>query len=81
MRTARDSELAIAARETAPIVIETPATLEMVFLVEDMAETATWIEGVRRTGPRTAAFTDTNLLALYRRFVAVLYLARSVVDP
>jgi len=61
--------------------IETPATLEIVFLVEDMAETATWIEGVRRTGPRTAAFTDTNLLALYRRFVAVLYLARSVVDP
>lgn len=60
--------------------IQLPARLEVTFLVEDMAEMATWIGGVERSTPRTVVIEDTDTLAIYRRFVAVVYLTRALVD-
>ncbi len=58
-----------------------PARVEVTFLYEDMAEMATWIGGVERTGPRAVAMEDDDSLRLYRRFVALVYLTRALVDP
>jgi D-amino peptidase len=42
----------------------------------DMAEMATWVGEVERTGDRTVAIASGDPLALYRRFVAVVALTR-----
>jgi D-amino peptidase len=63
-----------------PPAIELPATLEVTFLTSDMAEAATWIRGVQRAGPRTVTITDDDPLRLYRTFVTLIALIRSVVE-
>lgn len=60
--------------------IELPATLEVTFLTSDMAEMATWIRGVQRAGTRTVTATDDDPLGLYRSFVAIIALTRSIVE-
>jgi D-amino peptidase len=57
-----------------------PARLDMQFLTADMAEMATWLAGVERRGPRTVALEDDDTLALYKRFVTIIYLTRSLAD-
>ncbi len=57
-----------------------PATLEITFLVADMAEMATCIRGVERLAPRTVRIVNDHLLDLYRTFITVLTLTRSLVD-
>ena len=57
-----------------------PVPLEVTFLVADMAEMAAWIRGVERVGPRTVILSNDNLLDLYRMFVTVVTLTRSLVD-
>jgi D-amino peptidase len=57
-----------------------PVPLEVTFLVADMAEMAAWILGVERVGPRTVILSNDNLLDLYRMFVTVVTLTRSLVD-
>lgn len=63
-----------------PPALEQPVKLEVTFLVADMAEMATWIKGVEQIGPRTVILTNDSLLDLYRAFVAVVTLTRSLVD-
>ena len=63
-----------------PPAIGLPATLEITFLTADMAEMATWIRGVQRGGPRAVAITDDDPLRLYRTFVTIVALTRSVVE-
>lgn len=63
-----------------PRPLASPARLEITFLVEDMARMATWITGVERTAPRTVVMEDTDTLALYERFVTILYLVRALAD-
>ena len=63
-----------------PSPIRVPAELQITFLEEDMAEMATWIQGVERSAPRRVSMRDTDTLALYRRFVAVVYLTRALID-
>jgi D-amino peptidase len=76
--TARD---AIANLPSAtPIAIDLPATLEVRFLNGDMAEMATWIRGVERLDNRTVAMTDDDPIRLYRTFVTVVALTRSIVE-
>ncbi len=41
---------------------------------------AAWIRGVERVGPRTVILSSDNLLDLYRMFVMVVTLTRSLVD-
>lgn len=66
--------------EADPRPLTLPARLDVAFLTEDMAEMATWVGGVERSGLRTASLEDADPLALYRRFVAVVYLTRELVD-
>jgi len=63
-----------------PPVFQQPVSLEVTFLVADMAEMALWVRGVERVGPRTIVISSENLLDLYRIFVTVVTLTRSLVD-
>jgi D-amino peptidase len=62
-----------------PPAIELPATLEVTFLTADMAEMSTWIRGVDRAGARGVTVTDDDPLALFRTFVTIVALTRSIV--
>lgn len=57
-----------------------PVSLEITFLVADMAEMAQWVRGVERMGARTVKLVGDNLLDLYRMFVTVVTLTRALVD-
>jgi len=63
-----------------PPVFKRPISLEVTFLVADMAEMALWVRGVERVGPRTIALSSENSLDLYRIFVTVVTLTRALVD-
>ena len=68
------------AREISPPAIELPATLEVTFLTADMAEMSTWIRGVERAAARVVTSTDDDPLRLYRTFVTIISLTRSIVE-
>ncbi len=57
-----------------------PVTIEITFLVADMAEMAYWIRDVERVSARTVQLVGENLLDLYRTFVTVVMLTRGLVD-
>jgi D-amino peptidase len=61
-------------------VIHLPATLEVQLLSPDMAEQATWLRGVERVASTTVAFTDDDPLRLYRTFMTLVFLTRSLVE-
>ncbi len=63
-----------------PPQVELPATLEVLFHNGDLAEMATWVTGVERVGPTTVHITADDGIALYRRFVTVVTLTRSIVE-
>ena len=63
-----------------PPEFKQPVSLEVTFLVADMAEMALWVRGVERVGPRTVALAAEGLLDLYRMFVTVVTLTRALVD-
>ncbi len=63
-----------------PPSFERPVSLEVTFLVADMADMACWVRNVERLATRTIAIRDENLLDLYRSFVAVILLTRALVD-
>jgi D-amino peptidase len=63
-----------------PPVFSRPVSLEVTFLVADMAEMALCVRGVERVGPRTITISSEDLLDLYRMFVTVVTLTRSLVD-
>jgi D-amino peptidase len=60
--------------------IELPATLELTFLTADMAEMASWVPGVERIHPRTVRIIEQTPLVLFRRFVTLVALTRSLVE-
>src|SRR5579859_6684350 len=57
-----------------------PVTLEITFLVADMAEMALWVRGVERLAARTIKVVGDDLLDLYCTFVTIVTLTRSLVD-
>jgi len=59
---------------------EMPVSLEITFLVADMAEMALWVRGVERVASRTVRIVNDNLLDLYCMFVTVVTLTRALVD-
>jgi D-amino peptidase len=63
-----------------PPPFQLPVTMEITFLVADMAEMATWIRGVERVAARTVHVASSDLLDLYRTFVTIVTLTRSLVD-
>jgi D-amino peptidase len=60
--------------------IDLPARLEVDFLTADMAGMATWITGVKQIAERTIVLEGSNPLELYRAFVAIIFLTRSIVE-
>jgi D-amino peptidase len=69
---------ALAAAE--PPSITLPATLEVTYRNPDLAELATWVDGVVRTGTSTVAMTDDDPVRLYRRFIATVLLTRDIAE-
>jgi D-amino peptidase len=61
-----------------PPAIDLPATLEVTFLTSDMAEMSTWVRGVERAAARVVSITDEEPLRLYRTFVTIVSLTRSL---
>jgi D-amino peptidase len=57
-----------------------PSMLEITWRTPDMAEMATWVKNVERVDSRTTAFTDTDLLRLYRRFIGAITLTRNLAE-
>lgn len=68
------------ARDGRPPSYGHPTRMEMQFLTADIAEMAAWIDGVQRTAARTVTMSDDDTLALYKRFVTICYLARTLAD-
>lgn len=64
--------------EMRPPSFAQPISMEIDFLTADMAEAACWVGGVERVAARTVRLDDGDPLALYRRFVAVIYLMRGL---
>jgi len=56
------------------------ATLEISVRTTDIAEAATWVRGVERTGPRELRFTGPDSLSVYRSFCAAIMLTRTVAE-
>jgi D-amino peptidase len=63
-----------------PPSIELPVTIEVDLASPDMAEQASWIRSVRRTGPNTVRFADDDPLRAFRTFMTVVFLTRSLVE-
>lgn len=63
-----------------PPQFKLPITLEVTFLVADMAEMSLWIRSVERVSSRTVRVVGEDLLDLYRTFVTIVTLTRSLVD-
>ncbi len=56
--------------------IELPVTLAVHMQNADMAEVASWVKGVQRSGTREVAITGADPLAVYQSFVALTYITR-----
>ena len=56
------------------------APLEISVRTTDIAEAASWVRGVARTGPRELRFDGEDPLAVYRSFCAAILLTRTVAD-
>ena len=60
--------------------IDLPATIEIAFRTADMADTATWVRGVERSGTRSVAVRDDDALRLFRTFVTIVMLTRGLAE-
>jgi D-amino peptidase len=56
------------------------AALEISVRTTDIAEAATWVRGVERSGPRELRFTGPDPLSVYRSFCATILLTRTVAE-
>ncbi len=57
-----------------------PGVLEIAVRTTDIAEAASWVRGVDRTGPRELRIHGGDRLATYRSFCAAILLTRSVAE-
>ena len=72
-----------AVRDAASIAPPDPGArpvLDLAVRTTDVAEMATWIRGVERTGPRSLRIADTDPLGLFRTFVTLVFLTRGAAD-
>jgi D-amino peptidase len=60
--------------------ISLPATLSIAFRNADLAEMATWIDGVERAGTTTVMVADEDPIRLFRTFVHVVLLTRDIAE-
>jgi D-amino peptidase len=64
------------AKAMRPPAIALPATLDIEMQTADMAEVASWVRGVERTGTRAVRIAGDDPIAVFRSFVAVTYITR-----
>jgi D-amino peptidase len=59
-----------------------PTTVELTFLTADMAEMGAWVRGVELVAgnARAVRFAGDDLLDLFRTFVTLVMLTRSLVE-
>jgi D-amino peptidase len=55
-------------------------TVELTFLIADMASMAEWVKGVERTGPRTVVYRANDGMEAYMTFYAIVTLTRSIAE-
>ena len=67
---------AVSAGAVAAPSFDRPIRLEVDLLTADMAEMATWLRGVERSGPCSVLIETPDALAAFRAFVAAVYLTR-----
>jgi D-amino peptidase len=63
-----------------PPAIRLPATLEIRLVSPDLAEQSTWLRGVERVSSTTVRCEDDDPLRLYRTFMTLVSLTRSLVE-
>jgi D-amino peptidase len=75
--TAQKAMAGAGAAEPPPLA---SAALEISVRTTDIAEAATWVRGVERSGPRELRFTGPDPLSVYRSFCATILLTRTVAE-
>ncbi|HEY7047925.1 MAG TPA: M55 family metallopeptidase [Jatrophihabitantaceae bacterium] len=75
---ARDAIAALASARPPAILL--PAVLDVTYRNADLAEMATWIDGVVSTGPTTTRISDDDPLRVYRRFITSVLLTRDIAE-
>jgi D-amino peptidase len=63
-----------------PPALHLPAVLEIRLMSPDMAEQATWLRGVERVGSTLVRCEDDVPLRLFRTFMTLVFLTRSLVE-
>lgn len=63
-----------------PPAIELPARIDLTLRTTDIAEMATWVRGVERSGARQVAFEDGDPLRLFQKFVTIVALTRGLAE-
>ena len=74
------AEAAVAAAATARSPQLHPGVLEVSVRTADIAEAASWVRGVERTGPRQLRIHGADRLATYRAFCAAVLLTRAIAE-
>jgi D-amino peptidase len=75
------AEAAIADLSSAELPqITLPATLSVTFRNSDLAETASWIAGVSRSGTTTVTISDEDPINLFRTFINTVRLTRDIAE-
>jgi D-amino peptidase len=77
---ARQATVKAAGKQLAPPPIDQPYSLDVDWLTADMAEMATWVGGVERTGERTVTISSDDALAVFKHFVATVFITRAIVE-
>jgi D-amino peptidase len=76
-KIAAAAEAAVRAGAAIPVPdVTLPARLDVHVQTADMAEVASWVKGVERTGTRTVRIEGEDPLAVYRSFVGITYITR-----
>ncbi len=71
---------AVAEAAGAPPPVLDPGVLELFVRTTDIAEAASWVRGVTRTGPRGLRIRGDTPLATYQSFTAVLLMTRTLAE-
>jgi len=74
------AEKAVAAAAAAAPPPLASATLELSVRTTDIAEAASWVRGVDRTGPRELSIQGADALTTYRSFCAAILLTRTIAE-
>ena len=73
---ARRAVEAVSAGEIGPPRVPDEPALEVELQTADMADVATWVKGVERSGIRTVTVSGGDGVAVFRSFVALTYITR-----